>query len=38
MIADPLTANDPRPQWTEAQAADVHRFWEVYDAHYEEIT
>jgi hypothetical protein len=24
-------------QWTEAQAADVHRFWEVYDPRYGEI-
>jgi rsbT co-antagonist protein RsbR len=36
MIADPPT-DDPRPQWTEAQEADVRRFWEVYDAHYDEI-
>jgi rsbT co-antagonist protein RsbR len=36
MIADP-PAHDPRPQWTEAQEADVRRFWEVYDANYEEI-
>ena len=35
MIADPPMTQDPRPQWSEAQAADVQRFWEVYDAHYE---
>ena len=37
MIADPPKTTSPRPQWSEAQAADVQRFWEVYDAHYEEI-
>jgi rsbT co-antagonist protein RsbR len=37
MIADPPAAHDPTPQWTEAQTADVHRFWEVYEKHYEEI-
>jgi rsbT co-antagonist protein RsbR len=37
MIADPPQTLDPTPQWTEAQTADVHRFWEVYDAHYEAI-
>jgi rsbT co-antagonist protein RsbR len=37
MIADPLTVSDPRPRWTKAQVTDVQRFWEVYDAHFEEI-
>jgi rsbT co-antagonist protein RsbR len=37
MIADPLTVSDPRPRWTKAQATDVQRFWEVYDAHFEDI-
>jgi rsbT co-antagonist protein RsbR len=38
MIADSLTTNnDQRPRWSEAQTADVRRFWEVYDGHYDEI-
>jgi rsbT co-antagonist protein RsbR len=37
MIADPPHTHDPTPQWTEAQEADVHRFWDVYETHFSEI-
>jgi rsbT co-antagonist protein RsbR len=38
MIVDtPRTHRDPSSRWSEAEQADVHRFWEMYDGHYEEI-